>query len=147
MWLLKKALAYDEYNEQALNDLIAIYQQVGMLDSAQMLAQGWVAFNKGNTTALNLLANIYFSKGDYSSAIVTAKAIAKYNTRDVSGLWVMANAQVQQNQLNDALRTLQQLLRARGDFKPAYQLMAQIYDRAGDRQRAQQIIQAMNSIK
>ncbi|MDR2937395.1 MAG: phospholipid carrier-dependent glycosyltransferase [Prevotellaceae bacterium] len=144
--LLKKALDYDAYNEQSLNDLIAIYQHLGALDSAQMLAQRWVAFNRGNTTALNQLANIYLKKGDYSSAAVTANAIAKYNSRDISGLWVIAQAQAQQGQLNDALRTLQQLLRTRGDFKPAYQLMAQIYDRSGNRQRAQEIMTAVNSM-
>jgi tetratricopeptide (TPR) repeat protein len=143
---LRKALAYDEYNEQALGDLINIYRQMGMLDSALLLAQRWAAFNRGNTTALNQLANIYFSKGDYSSAVVTANAIIKYNSRDISGLWIVANAQAQQGQMNDALRTLQRLLRIRGDFKPAYQLMAQIYDRAGDKQRAQQIMNAINNM-
>ncbi len=145
--LLRKALEYDEYNEQALADLITIYQQTDRLDSALALARGWVAFNKGNTTALNALANIYFSKGDFSSAIVTANAIIKYNSRDISGLWIVANAQAQQGQLNDALRTLQKLLSLRGDFKPAYQLMAQIYAQSGDRQRAQQIINAMNGLR
>ena len=142
--LLRKALVYDEYNEQALEDLITVYQQVNMLDSALVLAQRWVAFNKGSTTALNQLASVYLAKGDYSSAIVTANAIIKYNSRDISGLWIAANAQAQQGQMNDALRTLQRLLKIRGDFRPAYQLMAQIYDRAGDRQRAQQILNAIN---
>jgi Flp pilus assembly protein TadD len=141
--LLKKALAYDNYNEQALNDLILIYQQANMLDSAQVLAQQWVAFNKGSTPAMTQLANTYLAKGDFSKAIVTASQIIKYNNRDVSGLWVTAQAQAQQGQPNDALRTLQRLLKMRGDFKPAYQLMAQIYDQAGDKQRAQQILNAM----
>lgn len=142
---LRKALDYDEYNEQALNDLITIYTNQNP-DSAFILAKHWVAFNKGNTTALNHLANLYFAKGDMANALRTANAITKVSPHDISGLWIAANIYAQQGKLNEALRSLQAILRVRGNFKPAYQLMAQIYEMAGDRQRAQQIINAMNSI-
>ncbi|GHU93843.1 hypothetical protein FACS1894156_1270 [Bacteroidia bacterium] len=140
---LQQALVYDAYNEQALEDLISIYSQIGMPDSALILAQRWAAFNKGNTTALNKLSNLYFAKGDFSNALLTANSIIKYNSRDISGLWIAANVYAKQNKLDNALRTLQRLLNIRGDYRPAYELMAQIYEQTGNPQQAQKIRDAM----
>ncbi|MGL4908138.1 MAG: CDC27 family protein [Bacteroidales bacterium] len=144
--LLHKALKIDPYNEQAFADLISIYQDMKMLDSTFIFAKTWVGFNKGNPTALNELANCYYQMGDYNSAILAGSSISKLNTRDVSGLWIVANAQVQLQQTKDALNTLDRLLAIRGDFKPAYQLMAQIYMQMGNQQQAQRIISAMNRL-
>ncbi|GHT66570.1 hypothetical protein FACS189452_02680 [Bacteroidia bacterium] len=142
---LKQALAYDPYNEQALEDLITIYPQIGMPDSALALAQRWVAFNKGNTTALNQLANLYYSQGKYSNATLVAGSILKYNSRDISGLWISAHAYAEQGQLDNALRNLQKLLTIRGDYTPAYEFMAELFERAGDKRQAQEIRNAINN--
>ncbi|MDR0567413.1 MAG: tetratricopeptide repeat protein [Prevotellaceae bacterium] len=144
---LRKALAYDEHNEQALDDLINLYSRTGMTDAALELAQQWVKFNPGNATALNHLATLYFDRGDLSSALLTANAITKLNPGDISGLWIAANVYARENNPNAALRNLNRILQVRGNFKPAYQLMAQIYSNAGNHQQAQRIIDAMNSIR
>lgn len=144
---LRRALAYDKYNEQALDDLINAYSRTAMPDSALKLAQHWVKFNPGNPAALNHLATLYFDKGNMSNALLTANAITKLNPGDVSGLWIAANVYVRENNPNAALRNLNKILQVRGNFKPAYQLMAQIYSNAGNHQQAQRIIEAMNSIR
>jgi tetratricopeptide (TPR) repeat protein len=144
---LQKALAYDPENEQALDDLISIYEQTGMADSALLLAKRWIGFNKGNASAMNHLANLYLNRGDLSNAMLMAKAMTKINSRDISGLWIEANVYARENNPNAALRSLNQLLQMRGNFKPAYQLMAQIYAASGDTQRAKQVMDAMNSIR
>jgi tetratricopeptide (TPR) repeat protein len=140
---LNKALQYDPYNEQALEDLITIYPQIGMPDSALALAQRWVTFNRGNTTALNQLANLYYARGDYSNALLAANSIIKYNSRDISGLWIAAHVYAEQNKFDNAIRTLQRLLGIRGDYTPAYEFMAEIFERAGDKRQAQQIRDAI----
>jgi Flp pilus assembly protein TadD len=142
---LKQALACDAYNEQALEDLITIYPQTGMPDSALALAQRWVAFNKGNTTALNQLANLYYAQGKYSNAILVAGSILKYNSRDISGLWISAHAYAEQGQLDNALRMLQKLLTIRSNYTPAYEFMAELFERAGDKKQAQEIRNAINN--
>jgi tetratricopeptide (TPR) repeat protein len=144
---LRRALEYDEYNEQALDDLIKLYSSAGVPDSALKLAQHWVKFNPGNTIALNHLATLYFDRGNMSNALLTANAITKLNPGDISGLWIAANVYVRENNPNAALRNLNRILQIRGNFKPAYQLMAQIYSNAGNHQQAQRIIEAMNSIR
>jgi tetratricopeptide (TPR) repeat protein len=144
---LQQALAYDPENEQALDDLITIYEQTGMADSALLLAKRWFAFNKGNASAMNHLANLYLNRGDMNNAMLMANAMTKNNSRDISGLWIAANVYARENNSNAALRSLDQLLQLRGNFKPAYQLMAQIYAASGDTQRAKQIMDAMNSIR
>jgi tetratricopeptide (TPR) repeat protein len=141
---LKQALDYNEYNEQSLDDLINIYIGLQMTDSALALAQHWVNFNKGNTIALNHLANLCYGKGDFANALTATQSITKCNPRDISGFWLAAHIHLQQNRPDDALRCLSRLLRIRGDFKPAYQLMAQIYEQAGDTQKAQQILKAIS---
>jgi tetratricopeptide (TPR) repeat protein len=144
---LRKALEYDVYNEQALDDLINLYSRTAAQDSALRLAQHWVKFNPGNSVALNHLATLYFDKGDMSNALLTANAITKLNSSDISGLWIAANVYARENNPNAALRNLNRILQVRGNFKPAYQLMAQLYSNAGNHQQAQRIIEAMNSIK
>jgi hypothetical protein len=144
---LRRALAYDEYNEQALDDIVNAYQRMGMADSALTSAKHWAKFNPGNSTALNHLATLYFNKGDLSNALLSANAITKLNPGDISGLWIAANVYVQENNPNAALRSLNRILQIRGNFKPAYQLMAQIYSNAGNHQQAQRIIEAMNRVK
>ncbi|MDR2814407.1 MAG: phospholipid carrier-dependent glycosyltransferase [Prevotellaceae bacterium] len=144
---LRKALEYDEYNEQALDDLISIYSRTAMPDSALKLAKRWAKFNPGSSTALNHLATLYFDNGDLSNALLAANAITKLNPGDISGLWVAANVYARENNPNAALRNLNKILQIRGNFKPAYQLMAQIYSNAGNHQQAQRVIEAMNGVR
>ena len=144
---LRKALEYDAYNEQALDDLINLYSRTAALDSALRLAQRWVKFNPGNTIALYHLATLHFNMGDLSNALIAANAITKLNPDDISGLWIAANVYARENNPNAALQNLNRILQMRGNFKPAYQLMAQIYNNAGNYQQAQRIIEAMNNIK
>jgi tetratricopeptide (TPR) repeat protein len=144
---LRKALEYDQYNEQALEDLISIYSRVQMPDSALALAKRWAKFNRGSSAALTQLANLHFNRGDLSNALLTANAITKLNPRDISGLWIAANVYAQENSSNAALQNLNKILQMRGNFKPAYQLMAQIYSNMGNKQQAQRVIEAMNSIQ
>ncbi|MDR0414678.1 MAG: phospholipid carrier-dependent glycosyltransferase [Prevotellaceae bacterium] len=143
---LQKALAYDSYNEQALDDLIQIYSQIQMPDSALTLARHWAKFNRGSSAALVHMANLYFNRGDLSNALLTANAITKLNSRDISGLWIAANVYARENNANAALKNLNTILQMRSNFKPAYQLMAELYSKAGNRQQAQRIIEAMNSL-
>ncbi|MGL4363807.1 MAG: tetratricopeptide repeat protein, partial [Bacteroidales bacterium] len=144
--LLHKALQFDEYNEQAIEDLIAVYHTMDQMDSVFMLARRWVAFNKGNPSALSELANCYYRTRDYNSAILVGNSMTKLNTQDISGLWIVANAQAQLQQPKEALHSLEQVIRIRGNFKPAYQLMAQIYMQLGNQQQAQRIMSAMSRL-
>ncbi|MDR3329042.1 MAG: phospholipid carrier-dependent glycosyltransferase [Prevotellaceae bacterium] len=133
---LNKALGYDEHNEQALEDLINIYWQVQMQDSAMLLAKRWVGFNRGNTTALNYLANLHYAQGNLSEAMVAANAITKLNSREIAGLWITANVHYRDNNPDAALRVVDQILQLRADFQPALALKAEIHERKGSKQAA-----------
>ncbi|MDR3329568.1 MAG: phospholipid carrier-dependent glycosyltransferase [Prevotellaceae bacterium] len=143
--LAQQALAYDPYSEQALSNLITAYSHAQEPDSVLRLAKHWAGFNKGNTTALNYLAEGYYNRRDFANAMVAANAITKLNPREISGLWIAANIYAQENNPNAALRCLNRVVQLRGNFKPAYQLMAQMYERTGNRQQAQRIMQAIKN--
>ncbi|MDR1021885.1 MAG: phospholipid carrier-dependent glycosyltransferase [Prevotellaceae bacterium] len=143
---LQKALEYDSYNEQALDDLISIYSNMQMVDSALTLAKRWVKFNRGSSAALTHTATLYLNKGDLSNALLSANAVTKLNSHDISGLWIAANVYAQENNANVALQNLNKILQIRANFKPAYELMAELYTNAGNKQQAQRVIEAMNSI-
>lgn len=139
--LLRKALEVDSYNEQAIENLAEIYNRIGNVDSAYILAAHWASNVPTNTSALNLLANVYFSREDYTNAVLISNRIKEISPKDVTGYWIAAHAYLRMNNMQMALTELQALLEIRADFKPAYQLLAQIYQSAGDAQSAQRCME------
>ncbi len=143
---LRKALEVDPNNEQAIENLIQVYTYTQQMDSVAYLVNHWISVDPTNTSALYQKANLYYMAGDFKNAIMAGQMISKYNSGDISGLWIVANAQVQMNDLQGAMDNLNTILQTRGDFKPAYMLMAQIYQKVGNNEQAQQIIQAAQQL-
>ena len=85
-------------------------------------------------------------KGDVQGAMGVASQMKKYMPGDVSGYWIAANCYLQQRNLQMALNELQALV-AIQPFAPAYQLMAQIYQAAGQSQAAQQCLNIASQLQ
>lgn len=148
--LYRKALDYNPYNEQALENLSELYLNTSKLDSAQILAEFWVNNVPDNRTAIQSLSNVYYSKRDFNSMLKLAENCKKLYPSDIEGYWMSALAYTQMAQgnrqyLQFALNDLQKLVEIR-PFKQAYILMAQIYASVGDRttaERCQNIAQRL----
>lgn len=132
-----KALVANPYNEQALENLSELYLKEHKPDSALVYASRWYESVPSNISAMNLLANAYFTKGDVSNALSVASRMKKYYPDDISGYWFSSHCYLQQGNLQMALNELQALVKIR-PYAPAYQLMAQIYQAAGQTSAAQQ---------
>ncbi|MEG1762058.1 MAG: phospholipid carrier-dependent glycosyltransferase [Bacteroidales bacterium] len=144
--LLRKALNVNPYNEQALENLADVYTRIGNVDSAYILAAHWASNVPTNTSALNLLANVYFAREDYTNVVLMSNRIKDLSPKDATGYWIAAHAYLRMNNMQMALSELQALIAVRNDFKPAYQLMAQIYQSAGDSQSAQRCMEIVSQL-
>ena len=144
--LYRQAYAVDPDNEQVLENMARIYLDEHEPDTALFYASRWVRNVPSNATALSLLAEASFRKGDVQGAMGVASQMKKYMPGDVSGYWIAANCYLQQRNLQMALNELQALV-AIQPFAPAYQLMAQIYQAAGQSQAAQQCLNIASQLQ
>ncbi len=134
-----RALETNPYNEQALENLAETYLKQGKPDSALAYAARWAGSVPSNTTAQVLLANVYFAQGDISNALSTALRMKKNDPEEISGYWFSAHCYLQQGNMQMALNELQALVRIQ-PYAPAYQLMARIYQAAGQTAAARQCL-------
>ncbi|MDE6493907.1 MAG: hypothetical protein K2L50_04935 [Bacteroidales bacterium] len=136
----RRALEYNPYNEQAIENLTEIYLRQGNADSALILASFWVRNVPSNTAALSLLANVLLVKNDYQGALAAAGLLKKAAPDDISGHWYAAHSYLRMNNLQLALNELQALVEKQPNAQ-AYQMMAQIYQAAGETDAARQCMQ------
>lgn len=141
-----RALKYNPYNEQALENLADIYLNENNADSAFALASFWVSNVPSNITALSILANACFAKNDISGAFAVAANIKKYAPGEITGYWLSAHCYLRQQNMQMALNELLRLVELQ-PYAPAYSLMAQIYQAAGQTQAAQQCIQIARQLQ
>lgn len=142
----QRALQYNPYNEQALENLAELYLNQNNADSAYMLASVWAENVPSNVSALSLLANTCFAKNDFSAAANVATRIKKVAPNDITGYWLAAHCYLRQQNLQLALNELHRLVEIQ-PYRPAYQLMAQIYQTAGQTQAAQQCMRIAEQLK
>lgn len=141
-----RALQYNPYNEQVLENLSELYLNRNNADSAYILASVWASNVPSNISALSLLANACFAKNDYSAAANVASQIKKVAPKEITGYWLSAHCYLRQQNMQMALNELLRLVDIQ-PYGPAYQLMAQIYQAAGQTQAAQQCMQIANQLR
>lgn len=142
----RRALQANPYNEQALENLSELYLNRNDADSAFALASFWVENVPSNISALSLLAQACFAKGDISGALSVSGRIKKVSPDDISGYWLAAHCHLREQDLQSALDELLALVEIR-PYAPAYDLMAQIYQAAGQTQAASQCRQIADRLR
>ncbi|GHT40275.1 hypothetical protein AGMMS49965_08310 [Bacteroidia bacterium] len=146
---LLKALEYDAYDEQALNDFIQIYLAAGKpedIDIAMELAEHWQSFAKNDLNALTFMGRLYFYKGDFANALLMANTLIELHPHQINGLLIAAYVYERQNNLEEAWHTLSNIV-MKQDCKPAYELMLHIVNRIGDEDAAQQISEKLKNLE
>lgn len=147
----RQALANNPYNEQALDHLSQLYFDRGNLDSALVLAAFWVQAVPSNLSALQQLANVYYARRDFANMLTVAQQIKEAAPTEMSGYYFSALAYLQmaagnRQYLQLALNDLQKVVEYRPDFKPAYNLMAQIFQAVGDMSSARRCMEIVNRL-
>ncbi|GHT40269.1 hypothetical protein AGMMS49965_08290 [Bacteroidia bacterium] len=148
--LLQKALDYDAYDEQALDDLIQICLATGKpedMDLAMDLTNYWLGFHKNNTSALYMLGVLYFSKGDFAKTVTVGNTITEINPHSVDGLLLVAIAYAQQNDLNAAWHLLNKIIVMQKDHKPALEVMLNVASRMDNEEAAQLVSERLKNLE
>lgn len=141
-----RALAYNPYNEQALENLADLYLNENRADSAFAIASFWASNVPSNVTALSLLANACFDRNDISGAAAVATNIKKVAPNEITGYWLSAHCYLRQQNMQMALNELLALVEIQ-PYGPAYRLLAQIYQAAGQTQAAQQCMRIAEQLR
>ena len=141
-----RALAYNPYNEQALENLADLYLNENRADSAFAIASFWASNVPSNVTALSLLANACFARNDISGAAAVASNIKKVAPNEITGYWLSAHCYLRQQNMQMALNELLALVEIQ-PYGPAYRLLAQIYQAAGQTQAAQQCMRIAEQLR
>ena len=141
-----RALEYNPYNEQVLENLADLYLNENYADSAFAIASFWASNVPSNITALSLLANACFARNDISGAAAVANNIKKVSPNEIMGYWLAAHCYLRQQNMQMALNELLALVEIQ-PYGPAYRLLAQIYQSAGQTQAAQQCMQIAEQLR
>lgn len=145
--LLQKAIGILPTNESALLNLGDAFIKKQSLDTALMYIDQLLKFDPELDNALNFKAYIYLAKNDLDNSLQTANRIIKNNYKYYFAYWWAANALIRKNDAYGAIKMLEQLLQQNQGFKPAYQMLAQIYQQQGDMEKAQNYANIANQLQ
>jgi len=145
--LLQKAVSILPTNESALLNLGDAFIKKQSLDTAMMYIDQLLKFDPELDNALNFKAYIYLAKNDIDNSLNTANRIIKNNYKYYFAYWWAANALIRKNDAYGATKMLEQLLQQNQGFKPAYQMLAQIYQQQGDMNKAQYYANIANQLQ
>ena len=135
--LLQKAVNILPTNESALLNLGDAFIKMQKMDTAMMYINQLLKFDPELDNALNFQAYIYLATNDVENSLKTANRIIKNNYKYYFAYWWAANALIRKNDSYGAIKMLEMLLQQNQGFKPAYQMLAQIYQQQGDMEKAQ----------
>jgi Flp pilus assembly protein TadD len=145
--LLQKAVEILPTNESALLNLGDAFIKKQSLDTALIYINQLLKFDSELDNALNFKAYIYLAKNDVENSLKTANQIIKNNYKYYFAYWWAANALIRKNDSYGAIKMLEQLLQQNQGFKPAYQMLAQIYQQQGDMEKAQNYANIANQLQ
>ncbi|GHT41283.1 hypothetical protein AGMMS49965_10840 [Bacteroidia bacterium] len=148
--LLQKALEYDAYDEQALDDLIRTYLATGEpedMDLAMDLTNYWLGFHKNNLDALYWLGALYFHKRDFANVIAVGNTITEINPRSVHGTLLIAIAYAQQNDLDAAWHLLNKIIMIEENNTQALEVMLNVAYQMGNEEAAQWVRERLKNLE
>ncbi|MCM1531230.1 MAG: GtrA family protein [Bacteroides sp.] len=143
----RRALEYNPYNEQVLENLANLYLDENRLDSAFAIASVWVENVPTNVMALALLCNVYYAWGNIDQALTIANKIKKIAPEDMAGYWLAAHCYLARQELQWAMNDLTKVVEVQPYYVQAYELMAWIYQSVGQTKEAQQCRQIAAQLK
>lgn len=144
---LKAEVANVPDNDLAWTNLAQAYLNSGALEEAKAAAERALEISPNDVQANNLIGLYWLNKNDATKAKAQFElTLKKEPSSEISWYYLALIARGQQDE-QTALNNLMKAIQLSPNFKPAYELSAQIYDAMGDGARAQQFRAAAGQIK
>ncbi|MCB9353917.1 MAG: tetratricopeptide repeat protein [Lewinellaceae bacterium] len=134
-------------NELAWAALGQVYLTVDSLELGKAAAEKALEINPDDSQANNLIGMYWLYKNDGAKAKEQFEYSLRRDPSNPAAWYYLALIAQSQGDYQTALNNLMSAIRTAPNFKQAYELSAQIYDRLGDPTRAQQFRAAMGQIK
>jgi tetratricopeptide (TPR) repeat protein len=152
--LLESAIQYDKYNEIAYLNLAQAYIMAGEHSTARAKLNSLLEFYPDYDKAINLIGYSYLVEGQFKQNITLLdKSISyflstiKINHKFSTAYYNLGLAYFMKRNDQQSLFYLNKAIESNPGNKQAYYIMADIYRRNNDNQRADQILNYANSIK
>jgi tetratricopeptide (TPR) repeat protein len=126
-------------NDIAWRGLGTAYLNTGDLDKAENAFKKCLEINEGDSQALNYLGIISANKNEIGLARNWFEKSLEYNPANYLANYYLAQIAFQSNDLIGAQNYAEEALKYNPNYRDAYLLLADIYERQGDKSRANQI--------
>lgn len=134
-------------NDLAWVNLGQAYLNNNQLEEAKAAAEKTLEISPDDAQANNLIGMYYLYKEDAGRAKAQFELSIKREASNPSAWYYLALIAKQQNDSQTALNNLMKAIQIAPNFRPAYELSAQIYEATGNTGAAQQFRAAMGQMK
>jgi tetratricopeptide (TPR) repeat protein len=130
-------------NDLAWASLGQAYLSAGMLEEAKDAAEKAMEIAPDDSQANNLVGLYYLNKNDAPRAKAQFELAIKREPSNATAWYFLGDIARRNGDAQSALNNLMKAIQIAPNFKPAYEMSAQIYDALGDSGRAQQFRNAV----
>ncbi|MBU6341508.1 MAG: tetratricopeptide repeat protein [Bacteroidetes bacterium] len=145
--LFKKELANVPDNDLAWVNLAQCYINSNLLEEAKAAANKALEISPDDAQANNLIGMYWMYKEDAAKAKAQFELSIKREASNPSAWYYLAIIAKQQNDTQTALNDLMKAIQIAPNFRPAYEMSAQIYEATGNPSAAQQFRAALGQMK
>ena len=144
---LKAEVANVPDNDLAWSNLAQSYLNNNQLEESKAAAEQALTISPDDMQAGNLLGMYWLSKNDGTKAKAQFEANIKKEASNAGAWYYLGLIAQRQGDNQTALNNLMTAIKVAPNFKPAYELSAQIYEAQGDARAAQQFRAAAGQVK
>ncbi len=130
-------------NDLAWASLGQAYLSAGLLEEAKDAAEKAMQIAPDDSQANNLVGLYYLNKNDATRAKAQFELAIKREPSNATAWYFLGDIARRNGDAQTALNNLMKAIQIAPNFKPAYEMSAQIYDALGENSRAQQFRNAL----
>jgi tetratricopeptide (TPR) repeat protein len=145
--LFEQELTKDSLNELAAIGIANAYLSVNDAANAKPAIERYNRIVPNSYITQNLWGSYYLALNDQNNAIVSFKKSVELQPDNATGFYYLGLLYSNQNKLSDALEMAKKAVEAAPQFRPAYDLAAQIYEKSDDPGMAKAYRDAAQKIK
>ncbi|MCC7244084.1 MAG: hypothetical protein IT269_00275 [Saprospiraceae bacterium] len=134
-------------NELAWSSLASACLNAGQLDSCKMAAEKCLSISPADVQGNNILGMYWLAKQDIPKAKAQFESAIKKEPGNPGAWYYLALIAQDGGDPQTALNNLMRCIQVAPNFKPAYELAAQIYEANGESARASQFRAALSKMK
>ena len=144
--LLREEIKNHADNDIAWNTLSSVALSQNNIEEAKIAAENTLKLTPENMSAMGILGMSYLRANDVSNAQATFQKMVKLQPDYAVGHYYLAVTQ-QNTDINLAIKSAQKSIQASPSFKAGYELLATLYEKAGNPTSAAQYREAATRMK